>query len=117
MQFGKMLMGFQTQHCVDVLHSLQNRLSLQPLGACFCLNHVIMDLTFRNTIKDSNGELLTGRLWRLSNSTLKSLPFYSNLHEMDELAGPLKKAVEKRGVHGSFVALLMVRKLTISFTN
>jgi hypothetical protein len=76
-----------------------------------------MDLTFRNTIKDSNGEILTGRLWRLSNSTLKSLPFYLNLHEMDELAGPLQKAVDKRGVHGSFVALLMVRKPTISLPN
>jgi len=44
----------------------------------------------KNTVKHSNGEILTGQLWRKDHPFFKHLPFYSNLPRMDELVGPLE---------------------------
>lgn len=43
-----------------------------------------------NTVKHSNGEVLTGKLWRKGHSFFKNLPFYSDLPRMEEMARPLE---------------------------
>jgi len=72
-----------------------------------------MELSLQNTIKDSNGELLTGRRWRMNHPFFNTLPFHSDILRMDEIAGPLQKVLGGRMV-GSFGALLVVRRLIIS---
>jgi hypothetical protein len=46
----------------------------------------------KNTTRHSNGEILTGRLWRKEHALFQNLPFYSNLPRMDEMPGPLEGA-------------------------
>jgi hypothetical protein len=52
----------------------------------------IVKMSGQNTILHSNGEILTGRLWRKSHSFFKDLPFYSNIVRMDEMTGALVNA-------------------------
>jgi hypothetical protein len=52
----------------------------------------IVKLSGQNTILHSNGEILTGQLWRKSHSFFKDLPFYSNIVRIDEMAGALVNA-------------------------
>jgi hypothetical protein len=64
-------------------------------------------MSLQNTIRLSNGELLTGRLWRKSHSFFNNLPFFSDIPRMDEMAGPLETAfVDDR--EGYFKELLVV---------
>ena len=76
-----------------------------------------MDASIQQTVKDSNGELLTGRRWRMNHPFFNTLPFYSDIPGMDDIAGPLQKALGERSVVGSFGALLVVRRLIISCSN
>jgi hypothetical protein len=57
-----------------------------------------------NTVQHSNGEILTGRLWRKDHSFFNKLPFYSNVPRMDEMAGPLEQSLSE----GDFKTLLLV---------
>jgi hypothetical protein len=67
-----------------------------------------------NTVKSSNGEILTGKLWRKDHKFFKDLPFYTDIPRMDEIAGPLREALGEGSVEGSYGALLVVRRLSIS---
>lgn len=62
-----------------------------------------------NTVFTSNGEILTGRLWRKSHSHFKNLPFYSNVPRMDDMVVPLEDAVAL-GNNGCYHTLLVVRE-------
>jgi hypothetical protein len=62
-----------------------------------------------NTVIQTNGEILTGKLWRRQHSHFNGLPFYSNIPRMDEMAGPLKTVFSDRPENQSFCALLVVR--------
>ena len=62
-------------------------------------------LTMMNTIKNSNGETLMGRLWWKNHSFFNDLPFYSNIPRMDDIAIPLQQAL----CEISYNILLIVR--------
>jgi len=74
-------------------------------------------MSIQNTIKSSNGEILTGRLWRKEHPFFNDLPFYSNIPRMDEIAGTLESALGKESLEGCYRALLVVRLPAISFSN
>lgn len=63
----------------------------------------------QNTIKNSNGEILTGKLWRKSHRFFADLPFYTEIPRMDEIAGPLQSALSEVGQEGCYMATLVVR--------
>jgi hypothetical protein len=65
------------------------------------------EMSNQNTIKNSNGEILTGKLWRKSHSFFNDLPFYTEIQ--DEIAGPLQTALGERGGEGRYMATLVVR--------
>lgn len=65
---------------------------------------------FQNTIKDSTGEILTGRIWRKHHGFFKRLPFYSNIPRMDEMAVSLLEAFNGDGLEKFCVAVLVVSK-------
>jgi len=67
-----------------------------------------LSMSLQNTVQHSNGELLTGRLWRKSLPYFDNLPFYSNIPRMDEIPGPLQKALDQGSQEG-YSALLVVR--------
>lgn len=69
-----------------------------------------MDNSIRNTIKDSNGDPLTGRRWRMNHPFFNTLPFYCDIAGMDEIAEPLQDALgeQQRSVVGSFRGCLVV---------
>lgn len=65
---------------------------------------------FPNTIKDSNGQILTGKLWRKRHGFLKDLPFHSNVPRMEEMAESLLEALRKAGSEKSRMDVLVVSK-------
>ena len=76
-----------------------------------------MEVSIQNTVKDSNGEILTGSRWRKNYPFFNTLPFHSDIPRMDDIAGPLEKALGERSLVGSFGALLVVRRLAICCSN
>lgn len=66
-------------------------------------------MSIRNTTRHSNGELLTGRLWRKDHPFFSDLPFYTDIPRMDELAEGLHKALGDNDEEGCYHALLIVR--------
>jgi hypothetical protein len=62
-----------------------------------------------NTVIQSNGEILTGKVWRKQHPSFNGLPFYSNIPRMDEMAGPLQTTQSKGSGDQCFWALLVVR--------
>jgi hypothetical protein len=73
-------------------------------------------MLFQNTTKHSSGEILTGKLWRKDHPFLNQLPFHSGIPRMDDLAGPLKKALVGGVGEECFVALLVVSQHSICRT-
>jgi hypothetical protein len=69
-------------------------------------------MALMNKITLSNGEILTGKLWRKQHSFFKDLPFYSNVPRVDDMALVLEKDIGE----GSFQMLLMVSLSSASFT-
>ena len=65
---------------------------------------------FSNTVKDSTGEILTGKIWRKHHEFFKDLPFYSNIPWMDEMAVSLLGALGEDGLEKFRVAVLVVSK-------
>jgi hypothetical protein len=63
-----------------------------------------------NIVIHASGEILTGRLWRRDLSLFNSLPFYTDIPRMDEMAGPLEKALADINGKGPFFTLLLVRR-------
>jgi hypothetical protein len=61
-----------------------------------------------NAIVHSNGEILTGRLWREGHPYFKELPFHSDIARLDEMVGPMYG-----GREGDFKALLFVSSFGI----
>ena len=74
-----------------------------------------MEMSIQNTIKDSNGDILTGRLWRKNHSFFNDLPFYTSILGMEEISGPLEKAFGDVSHSGSYGSLLVVRTTYVSF--
>jgi hypothetical protein len=60
-----------------------------------------------HTTKDSNGDILTGRIWRMSHPFFHELPFYSNIPRMDDMAVSLEHSLGERQ-EGCYKALLVV---------
>jgi hypothetical protein len=74
----------------------------QPLGpeAAFHAPNLLAlgsRMSFQNAVTHSNGEVLTGRLWRKDHVFFNSLPFYSDIPRMGEMAGPLEAALGECG--------------------
>jgi hypothetical protein len=61
-----------------------------------------------NTVRQANGEIVTGKVWRQQHLYFHRLPFYSNIPRMDEMVVPLKMALAKVSGHERFCALLLV---------
>jgi hypothetical protein len=64
----------------------------------------------RNTIQDSNGQILTGQIWRQHHGFLKNLPFHTNIPRMEEIAGALQGALGQDRLEKSFIEVLLVSK-------
>lgn len=84
-----------------------------PLFCCCSPQGSQMEMMM-NTIKNTDGEILTGRLWRKDHPFFKFFPFYTNIPRMDEIGAPLQKALGGRSQEGCYGALLVVRRLSIS---
>jgi hypothetical protein len=65
---------------------------------------------FPNTIKDSTGEILTGKLWRKRHGFFKTLPFYSNIPRMEDMATSLQGALGQHRSDIACVAAFVVSK-------
>jgi hypothetical protein len=63
-----------------------------------------------NTIKDCDGQILTGRTWRKHHAFIKDLPFYSDIPRMDDMAESLQGAVRQATLQTSGMALLVVSR-------
>lgn len=61
------------------------------------------------TSRNSNGEILTGKLWRMNLSFFNNLPFHSNIPTMDDISESLRGALDKGGEEDFCNALLLVR--------
>ena len=67
-------------------------------------------MAFQNTVITSNGEILTGKLWRKNHPFLKELPFYCDILKMDDIADSLQAAFGERSLEGvCYCALLVIR--------
>src|SRR5437016_732215 len=66
-------------------------------------------MSFPYLAKHSNGEILTGRLWRLNHAFFQDLPFYSDILRMDYIVQPLQEAPCMGSEVGGFSRLLVVR--------
>jgi hypothetical protein len=60
------------------------------------------------TSRNSNGEILTGKLWRKELSYFNNLPFHSNIPRMDDISESLRVALEKGGEEEFCNVLLLV---------
>jgi hypothetical protein len=67
---------------------------------------LIMALKYK--VSHSEGEFLTGKLWRKDHAGFRQLPFFSNIPRMDEMAEPLEKALLEVGGDGCCDASLVV---------
>ena len=70
---------------------------------------LLVAMSTRNFTYLYNGETLTGKLWRKSDSVFTELPFYTEIPRMDEMAGPLQGALGDGSQEGCFRAMLVVR--------
>ena len=57
-----------------------------------------------NTVRHTNGEILTGRLWRKSHTFFNDLSFYTDVPRTDDIGSFLEEELGE----GSFEALLIV---------
>jgi hypothetical protein len=73
-----------------------------------------VEMPVLNTIRNSNGDIVTGKLWRKDHLFFKNLPFYTDIPRMDEIAAPLEKALGEGSQEGFYGPLLVVRWLSIS---
>ena len=80
-------------------------------------SQVLSTMSLQNIVRDSNGEILTGKLWRRQHLFFNELPFYSSIPRKDELEGSLKEALREVGQVGFYAKLLLVRWLLISQSN
>jgi hypothetical protein len=61
------------------------------------------------TSLNSNGEILTGKLWRKDLSFFSNLPFHSNILRMDDIAESLVGALDDHNGDEFCNGLLLVR--------
>jgi hypothetical protein len=66
-------------------------------------------MSIYNTVKNGDGEILTGKLWRKSHPFFNDLPFYTEIPRMDDMAGPLESALGEESREGCYRAMLVVR--------
>ena len=89
-------------------------ISLVRLLSCeFCLFPLLSPMSTQNTVEQSNGDLLTGKLWRSSHPFLPTLPFYSNIASMDDIGEELEGFLS----HEWYGALLVVSILAFLSPN
>lgn len=72
-------------------------------------------MSLLNTVEHSNGEILTGKLWRTCHAFFNDLPFYSNIPRMEEIASPLQKALGEDDLEGCYRELLVVSRRAVSY--
>jgi hypothetical protein len=65
---------------------------------------------FLNTIKDSTGKILTGKIWRKRHGFFMDLPFYSNIPRFDDMGTSLAAALGEDRLEDFCVAILVVSK-------
>jgi hypothetical protein len=61
-----------------------------------------------NTIRDSDGEIVTGKTWRKRHGFIKDLPFYSDIPRMEDMAASLQGALSQPTLETSGMPLLVV---------
>ena len=61
-----------------------------------------------NTVRDSNGEILTGQIWRQRHGFFKNLPFYSNIPRMEDMSAALLGALGGNRLENPFIDVLLV---------
>jgi hypothetical protein len=74
-------------------------------------------MSIQNTSHSWNGEILTGKLWRVDNEGFHKLPFYTNIPRMDEMAEPLQNALKEGSQEGCYREMLVVRFLQFIVPN
>jgi hypothetical protein len=94
-------------HVTVCFPSLQSKSQFEPEFNSHLSGY--LEMSNQNTITSSNGEILTGKLWRKSHSFFTDLPFYTEIPRMDEIAGPLQSALGEGGREGGYMATLVVR--------
>jgi hypothetical protein len=57
---------------------------------------------------NAHGVILTGKIWRKNYGFFKDLPSYSNIPQMEEMAGSLLGALSHHGSEKPCMALLVV---------
>lgn len=72
-------------------------------------------MAFSNFTKSSEGDILTGKLWRKNHGFFRDLPFYCNIPRMEEIEGPLQEALSLGKVEEWRIQLLEVSKLGIAY--
>jgi hypothetical protein len=65
----------------------------------------------QNTVKLSNGDVLTAKLWRKGHPLFNYQPFYSNIPRMDDMGDDLRRSISVKEWYGS---MLVVSNLAIS---
>jgi len=50
-------------------------------------------MSSQNTVIHSNGQLLTGKLWRMDHPFFNDLPFYSDILRMDNIGEELRRSL------------------------
>ena len=58
-----------------------------------------------NTVQQSNGELLTGNIWRKEHPFINDLPFYSNIIRADDIGAALREWTSPEEWYGSFLVV------------
>jgi len=64
-------------------------------------------MSYQQNLRYFDGQILTGRLWRKRHFFFNDLPFYSNITRMDDMAGPIQKALGD-GMERYYSALMVV---------
>ena len=58
-----------------------------------------------NVVKCSDGEVLTGKLWRKDHAFFNDLPFYSNIPKMEEMGRPLQGSLSLEKLSGRLLVV------------
>lgn len=66
-------------------------------------------MSFRNVVRDQDGNVLTVQRWRKQYPFFREMPFYSDIMIQDEIGTRLKEALLGVGREGFFEELLLVR--------
>ena len=97
--------------CGEHNHMIPKSTTLQIAGqqcSPYLFHACFLSRMFPNTIKDSNEKILTSKIWRKCHAFFKDLPFYSNIPQMEEMAGLLIGALGPDRLEKSCMEVLVV---------